>query len=250
MIQYQFVYYDSIDSTNSEAKRLCHQGSPEGTVVVAKTQTAGRGRLGRRWISPPGNLYFTMLLKPQVPIEILSQLSLVAGLALAKTIKYYMSDHAVVSLKWPNDVLLNQQKVAGILVETDIDSCLTEGTPCYLGIGVNILKAPELTAYPTTSFKNFLDSFPQSEEFLQNYVMNFKVIYATWQQEGFAVLKDEWLGFANGLGNIVRAISGQQGQISGQFKTITDDGGLLLIDEKGNNYIISSSEVTFPHLEN
>lgn len=247
MIAYQFVYYDSIDSTNSEAKRLCHQGSPEGTVVIAKTQTAGRGRLGRRWISPLGNLYFTMVLKPYVPIEALSQLSLVAGLALAKVIQHYIVGRAIVSLKWPNDVLINQQKVAGILVETDIDSHLTQGTPCYLGIGVNMQSAPELTVYSATSLKDIVSLLPQPQEFLQHYIDNFNALYIIWQQEGFAVLKDEWLSFANGLGDVVQAISGRYGQISGQFKTITDDGGLLLVDPEGNNHVISSSEVTFPH---
>lgn len=247
MIDYQFVYYESIDSTNSEAKRLCHQGSPEGTVVIAKTQTTGRGRLGRRWISPTGNLYFTMLLKPQVPIEVLSQLSLVAGIALARVVQHYIAGRAIISLKWPNDVLINQQKVAGILVETDIDSYLVQETPCYLGIGVNIQSAPELTVYPATSLKDIAGLMPQSQEFLQYYVNNFNALYIIWQQEGFAALKDEWLSFATGLGDVVQATSSRYGQVSGQFKTITDDGGLLLIDQEGNNHIISSSEVTFPY---
>ena len=247
MINYQFVYYDSIDSTNSEAKRLHHQGSPEGTVVVARTQTAGRGRLGRRWISPPGNLYFTILLKPQVPIEVLSQLSLVAGLALVKVIQRYVNNGAIIALKWPNDVLINQQKVAGILVETDIESYLNQGTPCYLGIGVNMHSAPDLTVYPASSIQEIVGSLPPSEDFLQYYVANFNAWYNIWQQEGFGALKDEWLSVASGLGEMAQAISGRHGQISGQFKTITDEGGLLLVDEEGNNHIISSSEVTFPH---
>lgn len=253
MIQYQFNSYESIDSTNTEIKRLCHQGAVEGTLVVAKTQTAGRGRLGRRWISPPGNLYFSILLKPKVLLEILSQLSLVAGLALAQTIHSYTKENkekkGKVTLKWPNDVLLNRQKIAGILVETDIDQCLIEGIPCYLGIGVNMENAPELTAYPATCFKDFLDPFPNTDEFLQSYLKRFNDVYLMWQEQGFSVLKEDWLKFAHGLGQIATAIAGRDGPVCGQFETITDQGGLVLIDEMGKSHIVSSSEVTFPLAE-
>ncbi|WP_032112146.1 biotin--[acetyl-CoA-carboxylase] ligase [Candidatus Paracaedibacter symbiosus] len=249
MINYNFTHYDSLDSTNSEVKRLCQQDYPEGTVVVAATQTVGRGRLGRRWISPPGNLYFSILLRPKVSLDVLSQLALVGGLALAKTIKYYMGDTCRVTLKWPNDILVNLQKIAGILIETDMDSCLIEGTPCYLGIGVNMERAPELTAYPAIAFKDFVTPIPDTAEFLNNFVINFNSMYVTWQEEGFVVLRDEWLSFAHGLGEFIVATAGKEGQIEGEFLTITEAGSLILLDENEKEHIISSSEVTFPDIE-
>lgn len=245
MINYQFIHYELVDSTNSEVKRLCHQGACEGTVVVAASQTAGRGRLGRRWVSPPGNLYFTLLLKPKVPLDVLSQLSLVAGIALAKTIQCYIKDKSHVSLKWPNDVLVNKQKIAGILVETDIDSSFTEGTPCYLGIGVNMENSPELTVYPATSFKSFMNPPPDASEFLGNFKANFNTAYSAWLESGFRSLKQEWLSFAHGLGDVAVATSSRDGQVSGKFVTITDAGSICLVDGDGKEHIITSSEVTF-----
>lgn len=245
MINYRFIQYEIVDSTNSEIKRLCHQGADEGTVVVAASQTLGRGRLGRRWISPPGNLYFTILLKPKVLPHILSQLSLVAGIALAKTIQHYITDKNQVSLKWPNDVLVNKQKIAGILVETDIDNSFIEGTPCYLGVGVNIESSPELTVYPATSFKNLTEQTPDTSEFLKSFNVNFDTAYTIWMQSGFSSLKQEWLSFAHGLGEVAVATSSRNGQISGEFITLTDEGGICLVDVDGKNHIITSSEVTF-----
>lgn len=245
MITYNFIHYESVDSTNSEIKRLCHQGACEGTVVIAASQTAGRGRLGRRWISPPGNLYFTILLKPRIPLDILSQLSLVTGIALAKTIQYYINKSAPVSLKWPNDIMINRQKVAGILIETDIDVPFSEGIPCYLGIGVNIENSPDLTVYPAISLKDIVAPAPTASEFLENFTEEFNSVYSMWLKSGFMSLKEEWLSFAHGLGEIAVATSGKDGQITGKFITISDAGSMCLVDEEGKEHIISSSEVTF-----
>lgn len=245
MTMYHFVHYDSVDSTNSEMKRLCHQGACEKTVVVAKSQTAGRGRLGRRWISPPGNLYFTVLLKPHISLDVLSQLSLVAGIALAKTIQYYTAENASVTLKWPNDVLINKQKIAGVLIETDIDVPFSQGTPCYLGIGVNMKNCPDLTAYPTISLKDIMNCIPETSAFLRNFTTIFDSAYRMWLKFGFMALKEEWLMFAHGLGETAVATSGKDGQIAGKFITLTDEGAICLVDKSGKEHIISSSEVTF-----
>lgn len=247
MIQYQINFYDSLDSTNSEVKRLCDQGMAEGAVVVAAAQTSGRGRLGRSWVSPLGNLYFSILLKPKVTLDVLSQLSLVAGIALAQTIKYYQGNSDGITLKWPNDVLLKCQKAAGILVETEIESSSTDGIPCYLGIGVNFNSAPDLTVYPATCLNEFLNIVPEVEDFLQQYLIIFSSLYEIWQKRGFSVLKSEWLEFAHGLGQTVTAIAGREGLVTGVFETITDQGGLVIKDQIGKKNVISSSEVTFPH---
>lgn len=246
MIDYQFIHYESVDSTNSEVKRLSHQGAGEGTVAIAASQTAGRGRLGRRWISPSGNLYFTILLKPKVSLEVLSQLSLVAGIALAKAIQTYITDKNSVSLKWPNDILVNKQKIAGVLVETDIDSCFTAATPCYLGVGINIESSPELTVYPATSFKNLVDPVPNASELLESFTTSFNTAYGLWLETGFPSLKQEWLSFAHALGEVAVATSSKVGQVIGKFHTITDEGGICLVDSEGKEHIITSSEVTFP----
>lgn len=245
MIHYNFLYYDSVDSTNNEIKRLSNEGYPEGTVVVANTQTAGKGRLGRRWVSPRGNLYFTILLKPKVPLDTLSQLSLVAGLALGKTINYYLGKPHGAALKWPNDILINEQKVAGVLIETDMAVCQLDECPCFLGIGVNLTSSPEFTAYPAACLQDFMEKAPNGEELLENFTMNFNSMYITWQESSFESLKDEWLDLAYGLGKLAVATSQKEGQVAGEFLTITSDGAIVIRDENDKEHIISSSEVTF-----
>lgn len=245
MIQFNFLHYDSLDSTNNEVKRLCNDEYPEGTTVIAATQTAGKGRLGRRWVSPRGNLYFSILLKPRVPLDTLSQLSLVAGLALGETIKHYLKEKHIISLKWPNDVLINGQKVAGILVETDMVACQIDTCPCFLGIGVNFINYPEFTAYPATCLKDYMDNVPSMENFLESYVINLSSMYSIWQKKGFMKLKNDWLELAYGLGKMAVATSQKVGQVVGEFFTITDEGGIVIRDEDNKEHIISSSEVTF-----
>src|SRR3954468_19309176 len=109
-------HYDSIGSTNDEARRLAKEGAPHGTVVHADEQTAGRGRLMRTWFSPPGNLYMSILLRLDIPAPRLSELSFVASLAVAQTVEALLPKRLRPVLKWPNDVLVEDAKICGILL--------------------------------------------------------------------------------------------------------------------------------------
>ena len=135
---YRLVTVDTVDSTNAEAKRLAAEGeekSPDGTIIWAKEQTDGRGRRGRKWHSPPGNLYCSLILRPDVALAKAAELSFVAGLAVFDALGSVGEPGHQVHLKWPNDVLLNGGKVAGILLESI-------GDFLAIGIGVNLAHAP------------------------------------------------------------------------------------------------------------
>ncbi len=136
--------YDSLGSTNDEARRLAQAGAAHGTVVAARQQTAGRGRVGRSWVSPPGNLYLSVLLRLDLPLARLAELSFVAALAVADMVDSFLPPDFRAALKWPNDVLVEGAKISGILIEQG-------ETATIVGIGVNVGHCPTGTPYPVTS---------------------------------------------------------------------------------------------------
>ena len=134
---------DEIDSTNEEARRLAAAGAAAGTVVWAKRQTAGRGRRGRSWISEPGNLFTSLILRPHVPPARAAELTFVASLAVAQAVAGFLPGR-IICTKWPNDVLVDGGKIAGILIES---AAGTSGKVDWLvvGIGINVAHHPNDT---------------------------------------------------------------------------------------------------------
>ena len=130
-------YYDAIDSTNLQAKRLAEEGAPNGTVVVADQQSAGRGRRGRTWASPAGaNLYFTVLLRPKIAPDKASMLTLVMALAVAEGIRSI----AIPGIKWPNDIVIDGRKACGILTEMSLSAEQGSIDHLVIGVGINVAK--------------------------------------------------------------------------------------------------------------
>ena len=130
-------YYDAIDSTNLQAKRLAEEGAPDGTVVVADQQSAGRGRRGRTWASPAGaNLYFTVLLRPKIAPDKASMLTLVMALAVAEGIRSI----AIPGIKWPNDIVIDGRKACGILTEMSLSAEQGSIDHLVIGVGINVAK--------------------------------------------------------------------------------------------------------------
>src|SRR5882757_1244547 len=142
--QFRVWHHDKIGSTNDEARRMAAEGAPHGTVVHADEQTSGRGRLAHTWFSPPGNLYVSVLLRTGQPVTRTAELSFLAALAVADTVEALLPRQTRAMLKWPNDVLVNGAKIAGILLE-NLDNAT------ILGIGLNVLEAPSNAAYKTTT---------------------------------------------------------------------------------------------------
>ncbi len=175
--QFTVWHYDRIGSTNDEAHRMASEGAPHGTVIHADEQTAGRGRLAHTWFSPPGNLYLSVLLRTGQPAARSAELSFLAALAVADTVEALLPRQIRAMLKWPNDVLINGAKIAGILLEQVDDATV-------LGIGLNVLEAPSNLAYKATTIvaNGGIASVDGARDIL---LPRLAAHLVDWQAEGF-----------------------------------------------------------------
>lgn len=238
---FRLAVFDTLASTSDEARRRARDGAPEGTLVMARVQTAGRGRQGRTWVSQPGNLHLSLLLRPEAPMARAAQLGFAAGLAVADAIHAFASKGAV-TLKWPNDVLLDGRKAAGILLESEGDAA---GRVAFvvIGIGVNLAASPADTEFPATSLKAAAGNAPTPEAFLAMLAPALALWYERWRADGFAGLRQAWIARAAGLGQALRArLPGET--VEGRFAGLDDDG-LLLLDAPGGRRRIAAGDV-FP----
>jgi BirA family biotin operon repressor/biotin-[acetyl-CoA-carboxylase] ligase len=225
---YRLVSVAEIDSTNDEAKRRAGEGAAHGTLVWARAQSAGRGRRGRRFISPPGNLYLSILLRPDRPAASAAQLGFAAALALGDALAPLLPDPERLRYKWPNDVLIDGRKVSGILLESQAAGA---GRLDWLivGIGVNLASFPENVDYPAISLAAAAARAVTVEALLEALAGRFEAWYERWRQEGFAPLRGAWLARARGVGEAIR-VRLQGEEASGRFAGLDDDGALLLED--------------------
>lgn len=241
LIHFTLYDYPVIGSTNDEVKALFMKGSGEGTVVRAERQTAGRGRRGRQWISEPGNLYCSLILCPKCPLSQVSQLSFVIALAVGNAILPFLTKPELLSYKWPNDLLLQKGKVAGILIETESErGQLAEA--CVIGIGVNLNVIPDHPVYPVTALNNHTKSKLSRDILFFELLEQIKNQYYLWQKGGFEPIRNAWMERAYNLGHKM-AITVGNNQISGQFVGLSPEGAFLLKEENGFMHKIVSAEV-------
>lgn len=216
---------DSVGSTNDEARRRAEAGAADGAVVVAREQTGGRGRRGRAWASPPGNLYASFVLRPGVPPSRAAEIGFVAALAVADTVAALAPAGVTVRCKWPNDVLADGRKISGILPEAS----LAPGGGLdfvVLGIGLNVAHHPADTAWPAISLAR-LGSAATVEDALAVLVPALDRWRGAWAREGFAPIRAAWLARAAGLGREIR-VRLHEGEIGGRFADLDERGTLLL----------------------
>lgn len=206
---------DTTDSTQSEAQRLAAAGAPEGTVVTARHQRAGRGRRGHDWWDAPGqSLLVSVLLRPAGPVTTAPQLSLVGGLAVADAIAAVASVPA--RIRWPNDLLVDGRKVCGILAEAASDGARAGAGRLHhviLGIGVNLAQTafPQALADRATSLRLVTGHAPDREAVLAAVLEQLARHYDTWRAGGFAALRPAWLERSTLPGQIVRLPDGSDG---------------------------------------
>jgi len=232
----RLVAYDTIGSTNEEALRLARTGERAPLWVVAKSQTAGRGRRGRTWVSEPGNLYASLLLSDPSPPERFPELSFVAALALHDAVTARVPGLAGrVALKWPNDLLIDRNKFAGILVEG-------EGATVVIGIGVNCAHHPAGTEYPATDLAAAgVRATPDS--LLPPLSAATVARLAQWDRgAGFAAIRADWISRAAGIGKPVRVKTGD-GEVAGTFEAIDANGRLVLRLADGTMQTIAAGDV-------
>ena len=224
------IWHDSVGSTNAEAAGLHEKGHRTPVWIAAGEQTAGRGRQGRDWVSTPGNLYASLLLPvPGVPLDRLSSLSLVAGLALADSVAA-AGISAPVQIKWPNDVLVAGRKTAGILIETIGQG---ESLAAIIGCGLNLAHHPQGTRWPATHLGEHRRAI-DPQDMLRLLAASMDVRIEQWDAaSGLASITADWSARALGLGTRVAIAGGGSGLFrglapSGALRVETDDGQTLL----------------------
>jgi len=239
-----FIALDRVDSTNEEIKRRAANGAADGTLVWAGEQLAGRGRRNRDWVSPTGNLYCSLLLRPKCPTHEAMQLSFVTALAVADAIEAALPDGTTVTCKWPNDVLADGQKVAGILLESSAGG---EGTLEWLviGVGVNVATAPANTdgPYPAGSLSEIGAVSATPRDLLETYCGRFFHWRDVWSAMGFSVIRDAWLDRAHGLREPIQ-VRLDNDTLEGVFLTM-DESGALVLGQGGSSRLIMAGDV-FP----
>ena len=238
--------FDSVESTSTEAKTLADAGAPHGTVVWARAQTAGRGRYSRQWVSPPGNLYVSIVLRPQVAALRTAELGFLASLAVAETAEHFLPAGPLARLKWPNDVLLDGGKIAGILLEGEFDG--QQIAFVVAGIGINVASCPENPAYPATSLHALGGDQATAADVLPVLLTRLSNWLERWAAPidcngGFAPVRAAWMKRAARLGETITVHIGNQ-PTEGVFNGIDNTGALLLHTAQGLRRI-AAGEVAF-----
>ncbi len=222
------LFSREVESTNEWAKEMAMYGACEGTVVIAGTQTGGRGRIGREWVSPTGGLWFSLILRPKLRPTEAVKLTFVAGLAVAKVLREMFGLKA--ETKWPNDVLVNGRKICGIL--TEMNTIGETVNFVVVGVGVNanfdLEKVfPEQLRKVATSLENELGRKVRLEELFRNLLERLENLYGLFAKEGFNSILEEWKNYAGFLGRQVEVTSPTE-KLSGLALDVDYEGALVL----------------------
>jgi len=227
-----------LSSTSDRARELATGGDAGRIWIVADEQFAGRGRQGRVWASPPGNFYASALIIDPCEAEVAPQLGFVAGVAVRRAV----ADVGVEArLKWPNDLVVDGAKLAGLLVEGVKPPGRRLAT--IVGIGVNVVSSPEGLAYSTTSLTRCAGAPRTARALLERMVRRFDEALAIWSRgSGFAKIRETWLGSAAGLDGPIR-VSNARGAREGSFEGL-DARGRLILNRNGVLETIESADIT------
>jgi len=237
------VFHEEVGSTNDEAKRYAREGKPEGFIVICDRQTSGKGNFGHSWFSPGKvGLYFSLIIRPQLPLTRIPQLTFLAGVSILKTI--YQETSLVSELKWPNDVMIKGKKVCGILTESTSNHNKVDFV--ILGIGVNINHSlnqlPGEFCGGATSLKIETGKDYSREKFLSSFLICLEQEYNSFLKHGAKIMLESWRKHNNTLGREVTIYQGNR-VIVGLAKDIDDQGNLLVQIKSGAVIKVSSGEM-------
>ena len=235
-------HFETTPSTNDAAKVLGREGAAEGTMVLAETQTAGRGRLGRSWVSPPGlGLYVSLLLRPPLPPHELPLITLSTAVSVVRALTRAVG--VTPGIKWPNDLILKGKKLGGILTEMETES--DQIRYLVVGMGLNINNPdfpPELGGRATSLLQEEGRTFPRLT-ILKAWLEEFETLYGQFLARGFPDILEEWKRHSVTLGRYVTVRQGPR-QIEGLAMGVTPDGALLLETARGEEVKVTSGEIT------
>jgi BirA family transcriptional regulator, biotin operon repressor / biotin---[acetyl-CoA-carboxylase] ligase len=242
----KITYKTSVKSTQEIAHSLARDGAEEGSIVLADEQTGGRGRLGRAWQSPSGTgIWMSLILRPEIPLQKAPQLTLLIAVAASRAIENVTGIEA--AIKWPNDLLINGKKVAGILTELQAEADSIHSVIVGIGMNVNQEKkhfAEEIAEIATSLTIEGGKTYKRAE-IIGAILQEIESLYRSYLDKGFAVIKLLWEARAYSLGKRITARS-VTGSITGYAKGITDEGVLLLEDDNGKIHSIYSADIEFP----
>lgn len=236
------IYEEKMDSTNIWAKRLGEQKAENGTVVVTQYQTAGRGRHGNVWISPVGNCYLSLLLKPKILVERASMLTLVSALAVAKTIRQIAKLDTMI--KWPNDIIVNGRKLCGILTESSTDMQFINYVVVGIGINCNQTEFVEEIEQMATSIRLETGKEVDCAELLGTFLNIFEEYYETFlETQDLSKMMEEYNNLLVNRGKEVKILEREKERILTAIG-IEENGELLVEDKQGKKEKIISGEVS------
>lgn len=239
----KFHYLADVGSTNTYARQLAEVGAREGEVVIAETQTQGRGRLGRHWHSPPfANLYLSVILRPNLSPAHSPQITLMAAVAVAETVSAFVPSGP--AIKWPNDILLDGKKLAGILAEAACGADRVEHV--ILGIGVNlngpVNSMPEEIRGRATALAEVTGKTVEREGFCRRLIQTLDRCYGELEQSGFEALASRWSSYFALRDQPVR-VESLDHILYGRARGIDREGALLVEDDSGVLHRVIAGDV-------
>jgi len=243
VLGYKVYYYSSVSSTNDVAKEIAKKGGGEKIVVLAETQTSGKGRLGRSWISPKGGLWLSIVMRPRISPKEALKLTFITSSAVAKTIHQMFG--LKTEVKWPNDVLVKDRKICGILTKASTRGSIVEFVVIGVGINANV----DLKCFPSglrgsvTSLKHELGYAVRRKALTNNLLQNFERRYNRLQQGRWSTLLQEWKGMAEFLGEQVEVTSFDE-VIVGEAWDVDEAGGLIIRLDDGVLKKVVAGDVT------
>lgn len=233
-------YFKEIASTNDLACRMARVGYEEGTLIIAEHQTAGKGRLGRSWLSPEGGVYLSLILRPMIEPDSMPILTMLAGVATAKAIRRITNLEAV--LKWPNDILINNKKVSGILAEMEVEA----GIPHFviLGIGINAnIETGILRLKNATSLMDEMGEGIDRRELIKELLVGIEDLYLPFKEHhDHSHILREWEGLDSTFGRMVK-VKTLTGVLEGKAEGIDKDGAMRILLPNGEIKRLKAGEV-------
>ena len=243
----QVYYFDSIDSTQTQAMKIASDEVNNGTVIIAEKQTSGKGRLGRKWISPKGGIWLSIILHPKFDISVITLFPIASALALSNAIEKTLNIKS--ELKWPNDITIKGKKVAGMLVDASLESNKIENLILGVGINFNVdVKQIEKILRDTPNFYGVTSLSEQNKTvkpilLVQSFLMELEQIYNLLNAGDTKKIIRDWTKKSSTIGQNIE-LHTDDGKITGKAIKIDDDGALVISENKKNRRI-TSGDITY-----
>ncbi len=242
----QAYYFDSIDSTQSQAMKMINESKKEGTIIIAEKQTGGRGRSGRQWVSPKGGIWFSIILHPKFDISNTTLFPIASSLALSIAIQ--KTCKISTELKWPNDLTIKGKKLAGMLIDASFESNKIENLVLGVGINFNVnVKEIEKVLKKTPNFYGVSSLNDQKNktsqiELIQSFLLELEKVYEELNNNQIKKIITEWTKRSSTIGKKVE-MNTLNGKISGKAIKIDEDGGLIIKDKDKTNKVFAGDIV-------